>query len=63
MKNWLIRFIRLEMRILYAKILIKHSWKINEDLCFMRNFIQIIMDIVMLDYKPNIQMELCYTSL
>jgi len=62
MKNRLIRFIRQEMRILHAKFLIKHSWRINEDFSFMPDLIQIIINVVKLGYEPNIQMELHYTS-
>lgn len=58
MKNWLVRFILQEMRILHAKRLIKHSRGINRDLmCFTLDPIQIIIDIVTLGCGPNIYME------
>jgi len=62
-KNWLVRFIWQEMRILHVKFLIKHSGTIKEDLCFMPNLIQIIVYIMTLGWEPNIDMELCNTSL
>jgi hypothetical protein len=46
------------MWILHAKFLMKHFRGIDEDFCFMPNLIKIITNIVMLGYKPNIQMEL-----
>jgi hypothetical protein len=63
MKNWFVKFIREEMRILHAKLLIKHFWRIDKDLCFMSNLIQTIINILMLSYRRNIHMELRYTSL
>jgi hypothetical protein len=54
MKIWLVKFIWQEMRILHVKFVIKHFKTIDKDLCFMSNFIQIIIDIVTLGYKPNI---------
>ncbi len=63
MKNWLSMFIWQEMWILHAKCLIKHFGGFNQDLGFMPNLIQIIIDIVTLCWKPNIHMELCNTSL
>ncbi len=51
------------MRILHAKLLIKHSGGIDEDFYFIPNLIEIIIDIVMLVYEPNIHMELQYTFL
>jgi len=48
------------MQILHVKCLIKHSRGINRDLmCFAPDVIQIIINIVMLGYRPNIYMELC----
>jgi hypothetical protein len=63
MENWLIKFIWLEMWILHAKFLIKHSRNMYRYFCFAPNLIQIIIDIVMLNYGPNINMELCKTFL
>lgn len=60
MKNKLDKFIWQEMHILHANSFIKHSWKMNEDLCFMPNLIQIIIEVVTLSYEPNIHMELHY---
>jgi hypothetical protein len=48
MKIWLVKFILQEMQILHVKFVIKHSRTIDEDLCFMPNLIQIIIDIVTL---------------
>ncbi len=48
------------MHISHANVFIKHSWKINDDLCFIPNFIQIIIEVVTLGYGPNIHMELHY---
>jgi hypothetical protein len=58
MENWLVRFIQQEMRILHAKLLIKHFGNMYRDLCFAIDLIQIIIDIVTLNYKPNIDLEL-----
>jgi hypothetical protein len=63
MESLLVRFIRQEMRILHAKLLIKHFKKIDEDLCFMPYLIQIIINIVTLGCGSNIYMELQYTYL
>jgi hypothetical protein len=46
------------MWILHAKCLIKHSGSTYKDLCFAPDLIQIIIDIVKLGYKPNIDVEL-----
>jgi len=48
---------------LHAKLLIKYSGRIDEDLCFMLDLIQIIINVVTLGYGPNIHVELHYTSL
>ncbi len=63
MKNWLVKFIKQEMWISHAKILIKHFRKIAENWCSMLNLIQIFILIVALIYGPNIHMELWYTFL
>jgi hypothetical protein len=47
-ENWLVRFIQQEMQISHAKLLIKHSGNMYRYLCFVLDFIQIIVDIVML---------------
>ncbi len=39
-----------------------YSRRIDGNLCFMLDFIQIINDVVALGYRPNIHSELCYTS-
>jgi hypothetical protein len=62
-KNRLVRLIWQEMNSLHAKLLIKYFGGIDEDLCFMLELIQIIIDGVMLGYGPNIHVELHYTSL
>jgi hypothetical protein len=51
------------MQILHVKILIKHFGSMYRSLCFVPNLIQIIIDIVMLGCRPNIDMELCKTFL
>jgi hypothetical protein len=63
MKNWFVRFIRQEMKILHAKRLIKHFGRFDENLNFTPNAIQIIINIVTLGYGPNIHMELLNTFL
>jgi hypothetical protein len=57
-ENWLVKFIRQEMWISHAKLLIKHSGSMYRDLCFVPDFIQIIINIVTLGCKPNIHLEL-----
>jgi hypothetical protein len=56
-ENWLVKFIRQEMWISHAKLLIKHL-EAYRDLCFGPDLIQIIIDIVMLGCTPNIDLEL-----
>jgi hypothetical protein len=63
MKNWLAKSIWQEMQILHAKCLIKHFKRFDEDLSFMLNLIQIIINIMTLGYGPNIHMELLNTFL
>jgi hypothetical protein len=63
MKNWLIRFIRQEMKILHAKCLIKHFGRFDENLNFTPNSIQKIINIMMLGCGPNINMEVLNTFL
>jgi hypothetical protein len=63
MKNWFVRFIRQEMKILHAKCLIKHFGRFNENLNFTLDSIQIIINIVTLGCGPNIHMELLNTFL
>jgi hypothetical protein len=46
------------MQILHAKLLIKHFGSMYRDLCFATDLIQIIIDIVTLGCKPNIDLEL-----
>lgn len=43
--------------------MIKHFGSMYRNLCFEPNLIQIIVDIVMLGYGPNIDVELCKTFL
>jgi hypothetical protein len=61
MENWLVRFIQQEMWISHAKLLIEHSGNMYIYLCFVPNLIQIIIDIVMLGCRLNIDLELCKT--
>jgi hypothetical protein len=49
--------------ILHATLLAKHSKGINDNLCFTLDLIQIIIDVVTLDYIPYIHIELHYTPL
>ncbi len=63
MENWLVKFIREEMWILHVKLLIKHSRSMYKDLCFALDLIQIIIDIMTLGYKTNIDVELHKTFL
>jgi hypothetical protein len=46
------------MWILHAKLLIKHFGNMYRYLCFVPNLIQIIINIVMLGCRPNIDLEL-----
>ncbi len=46
------------MWILHAKLLIKHFGSMYRNLCFVPNLIQIIINIVTLGYRPNIDLEL-----
>ncbi len=59
MKNWLVKFIRLKMWILHAKLLIKHFGRFDQDIY--AKFHPNILDIVTMGYGPNIHMELHYT--
>jgi hypothetical protein len=61
LENRLVKFIQQEMWILHAKLLIKHSRSMYIDFCFVLYLIQIIIDIVMLGCKPNINLEFCKT--
>jgi hypothetical protein len=63
MKIWFVRFIWQEMWILHVKFLIKYFRMIDENLCFMPDLIQIIIDIVTLGCEPSIHMELRNTSI
>ncbi len=45
------------MQILHAKLLIKHSRSMYKDLCFVLYLIHIIINIVKLGCKPNIQLS------
>ncbi len=45
------------MQILRAKLLIKHSRSMYKDFCFVPYLIHIIIDIVKLGCKPNIQLS------
>jgi hypothetical protein len=57
-ENWLVRFIWEEMQISHTKLLIKHSQSMYRDFCFVPNLIKIVINIVMLAYRPNIHLEL-----
>jgi len=59
MKNRLVEFIQQEMCILHAKLLLEHSWRINEILYFVPNLIQIMIHTMTLGCELNIHMELC----
>jgi hypothetical protein len=62
-ENWLDRFIRPKMQILRAKLSIKHFGSMYRNFCFMPNLIQIIINIVILGCRLNINLELCKTFL
>jgi hypothetical protein len=51
------------MRISHAKLLIKHFGNMYKDFCFALYLIQIIIDIVMLGYRPNTYLEFHKTFL
>jgi len=51
------------MDLLHATLLAKYSKRINGNLCFTLNLIQIIIDVVKLDYIPYIHSEQHYTPL
>jgi hypothetical protein len=62
-ENWLVRFIQQEMRISHAILLIEHFGSMYKDFFFLLDCIQILINIVMLGYRPNIDLELCKTFL
>jgi hypothetical protein len=57
-ENWLVKFIRQEMWILHAKLLVKHSGNMYRDLCFVLEVVHVIIYIVTLGYRLNIDLEL-----
>jgi hypothetical protein len=57
-ENWFVRFIQHKMHFLHAKLFMKHSGNMYRYLCFVPDLIQVIINIVMLGYIPNIHMEL-----
>ncbi len=57
-ENWLVKFIKQEMQISHAKLLIKLFKCMYRDFCFVPYLIQIIINIVMLSWKLNIHLEL-----
>ncbi len=61
MENWLVKFIRQKMRISHAKLLIKHFESMYGDLSFVLDVIHVIIYIVTLGCRPNIDLELWKT--
>jgi hypothetical protein len=57
-ENCLVKIIWQEMWISSAKLLVKHSRSMYRDLCFVLKLIQVIIYIVMLSCRPNINLEL-----
>jgi hypothetical protein len=51
-----------KMNILHATLLAKHLQRTNDNLCFTLVLIQIIIGVVMLDCRPYVHNEHCYTS-
>ncbi len=63
MENKFVKINRQKMNILGVTLLTKHPWGIFDgNLCFTLDLIQMIIDVVMLGYKPYVFSELCHTS-
>jgi hypothetical protein len=58
LENWLVSFIWQKMQISHARLLIQHSGSMYREKKFAPNLIQIIIDIVTLGCRPNIDLEL-----